>query len=268
MGDASAWRACAVRSVCDRVRVIDGQADDGVVDKYHVPLLTPRETARHLQLPGSTLNFWLREQAAGEPLVHRVPPAKRGWPSVPFVAVIEAYVLRSLRDLKLPKGRIRDAAAVVRREFGTPYGLATRRIATDGIDIFVDHANGSLERTHDAQRPIREVIDRYLRYITWDEGDDSPARLTLPQYPDVAPVVIDPRFGWGAPVIAKNKVQVDDVVAVSRHEARFYQVYVGGRITSDGPDQAPARSRSASSPSRMAMAKVFRRRKVSGPGLR
>ncbi len=208
--------AGTVRSLCDRVRVIDGRSDDGVVDKYHDPLLTPRETARHLQLPGSTLNFWLREQAAGEPLVHRVPPAKRGWPSVPFVAVIEAYVLRSLRDLKLSKGKIRDAAAAVRREFGTPYGLATRRIATDGIDIFVDYANGSLERAHDAQHPIREIIDRYLRYITWDEGDDSPARLTLPQYPDVVPVVIDPRFGWGAPVIATNNVQVDNVVALWR----------------------------------------------------
>jgi nitrate reductase beta subunit len=59
---------------------------------------------------------------------------------------------------------------------GTPYGLSTRRIATDGIDIFVDYqyANGRLERVYDAQRRIREIVDSYLRYITWDEGDDSP----------------------------------------------------------------------------------------------
>ncbi|MCA1710039.1 MAG: hypothetical protein LC808_44840 [Actinobacteria bacterium] len=50
------------------------------IDKYRDALLTPKETARHLQLPSSTLNYWLREQAAGEALVHRVPPAKRGWP--------------------------------------------------------------------------------------------------------------------------------------------------------------------------------------------
>lgn len=209
-------RCCAVRALCDRGTVIDGRSDDGMVDKYRDPLLTPRETARHLQVPRSTFDSWLREDAAGEPLVHKVPPLRRGWPSVPFVAVIEAYVLRSLRDLRISKRKIREASAAVRREFGSPYGLATRRVATDGIDIFIDYADGSLERAHDAQRPIREIIDRYLRYITWDEGDDSPVRLTLPQYAAVAPVVIDPRFGWGAPVIATNNVQVDNVVALWR----------------------------------------------------
>ncbi|MGH7743789.1 MAG: DUF433 domain-containing protein [Candidatus Dormibacteria bacterium] len=186
------------------------------IDKFRDALLTPREAARHLQLPPSTLSYWLRDQAAGEALVHRVPPAKRGWPSVPFIAVIEAYVLRSLRDLGLSKKKIRDAAAAVRREFNTEYGLATQRIATDGIDIFVSYADGDLVRAHDGQAPIRDIIDRHLRYITWDEVDGSPARLTLQQYPDLAPVVIDPRFGWGAPVISTNNVQVDMVVKLWR----------------------------------------------------
>ncbi len=115
-----------------------------MVDKYRDPLLTPRETARHLQVPRSTFDSWLREEAAGEPLVHRVPPLRRGWSSVPFVAIIEAYVLRSLRDLRISKRKIREASAAVRREFGSPYGLATRRVATDGIDIFIDYADGAL----------------------------------------------------------------------------------------------------------------------------
>ncbi len=186
------------------------------IDKYRDALLTPKETARHLQLPSSTLGYWLTDRAAGEALVHRVPPVRRGWPSVPFVAVIEAYVLRSLRDLGLSKKKIHDAAAAVRREFKTSYGLATQRIATDGIDIFVSYADGDLVRAYDGQVPIREVIDEHLRYITWDEVDGSPTRLTLRQYPDLAPVVIDPRFGWGAPVITTNSVQVDMVVKLWR----------------------------------------------------
>lgn len=186
------------------------------IDKYYDALLTPQQTARHLRLPPSTLNYWLREQAEGEALVHRVPPAKRGWPSVPFIAVIEAYVLRSLRDLGLSKKKIREAAAAVRREFKTSYGLATRRIATDGIDIFISYADDELLRAHDGQAPIREIIDAHLRYITWDDVDGSPTRLTLQQYPEVAPVVIDPRFGWGAPVITTNNVQVDMVVQLWR----------------------------------------------------
>lgn len=104
----------------------------------------------------------------------------------------------------------------MRREFKTPYGLATRRIATDGIDIFVSYADDTLIRAHDGQAPIREIIDGYLRHVTWDDVDGSPLRLTLRQYPDVAPVVIDPRFGWGAPVITTNNVQVDMVVGLWR----------------------------------------------------
>lgn len=122
----------------------------------------------------------------------------------------------ALRDLGLSKKKIYDAAAAVRREFNTSYGLATRRIATDGIDIFVSYADNDLVRADDGQVPIRAVIDGHLRYISWDEEDGSPTRLTLQQYPDVAPVVIDPRFGWGAPVITTNNVQVDMVVRLWR----------------------------------------------------
>jgi hypothetical protein len=77
--------------------------------------------------------YWLGETANGAPLVHRVEPEKRGWPSVPFVAVVEAYVLRSLRVLGLTKRKIREAAAEVRKSFDTPYALATKKITTDGV---------------------------------------------------------------------------------------------------------------------------------------
>jgi uncharacterized protein (DUF433 family) len=183
-----------------------------MVDKFNDPLLTPKEVARHLLIPPATIYDWLREEADGTPLVHRVEPEKRGGASVPFVAVVEAYVLRSLRDLRLTKRAIREAAATVRKEFGTPYALATKRICTDGIDIFVDYAEGDLARASDGQKPIRETLDGYLRYINWDTDDEFPQRLRLRQYSDIAPVIIDPRFGWGVPVVESTKVPVDAVV--------------------------------------------------------
>ncbi|HEV7646799.1 MAG TPA: DUF433 domain-containing protein [Actinophytocola sp.] len=188
-----------------------------MVDKYQDPLLTPRETARHLRIPESTMYYWLSEHAAGAPLVHRVEPVKRGRPSVPFVAVIEAYVLRTLRaDLGLKKSTVREAAEAIRQEFDTPYGLATRRIVTDGIDIFIEYAGRELARAADGQHPIKEMIEGDLRYISWDIEDDTPSRLRLRQYSDIAPVIIDPRFAWGAPVIEANRVPVDTVVDLWR----------------------------------------------------
>ncbi len=184
----------------------------GVVDKFHDPMLTPKDVARHLEIPVSTVRYWLGEKAHGAPLVHQVPAEKRGRPSVPFIAVVEAYVLRSLRDLGLGMAKIEQAAAEIRKTFKTPYALATKKITTDGVDIFVHYAGDELARVGDNQQPIREIIDGYLHFIEWDTADDFAGSLRLRQYPDVAPVILDPRFGHGVPVIRSSKVPVDAVV--------------------------------------------------------
>lgn len=183
-----------------------------MVNIFTDALLTRAEVSRYLRIPRSTVDSWLTPGDGSDPLVHQVAAHKKGHASIPFVALVEAYVLRALRDeLRIPKGRVRDAVEDVRREFQTPYALASQRIATDGVDIFIEYGSGELARAGDGQRPIKEMIDGYLRYIRW--GDDSFAnRLTLKQFPDSAPVVIDPRFGWGAPTLVKNRVPVSAII--------------------------------------------------------
>ncbi|MBM7769943.1 uncharacterized protein (DUF433 family) [Actinokineospora baliensis] len=195
-----------------------------MVDKFRDPMLTPREVARHLVIPPTTVYHWLSEKANGAPLVHHVAPEKRGRPSVPFVAVVEAYVLRSLRSLGLSMPKIKDAAAEVRRVIDSPYALATHKITTDGVDVFVHYADDDLARAGDNQRPFRDVIEGYLRYIEWDVEDGFASSLRLRQYPDVAPVVLDPRFGWGAPIVRSAKVPVKTVVDLWRAGESFTDV--------------------------------------------
>jgi uncharacterized protein (DUF433 family) len=184
------------------------------IDSYRTPLLTARETARYLKMPESTLNVWL-SVGSDEPLVHAVRPERRGWPRVPFVGIVEAHVLRALRAGGMPMGEIRKAAAIVRSEFDDPYALAKRRIATDGVAVFVRLADESLIRARDHQHAIREVLEQHLHDIDWDDTGTA-IRLRLHQYPSSAEVVIDPRFGWGSPVLAASKVKVEDVVALWR----------------------------------------------------
>ncbi|MGW5851133.1 DUF433 domain-containing protein [Streptomyces sp. NPDC055254] len=179
-----------------------------MVDRFGDGLLTPAETASYLEIPYSTLTSWLKGRAAGAPLVHQVEPLRTEQPSVPFIAVAEAHVLRSLRSLGLRMSEIREAAAAVRDAFDTPYGLVSKRIATDGVDIFVEHGFGDLRRARDGQAPIHEVVSGYLRYLNWENDDDFPSSLRLRQYPEAVPVVIDPRFGHGRPVVAANRVAV------------------------------------------------------------
>jgi uncharacterized protein (DUF433 family) len=189
-----------------------------MVDRFTVPLLTPNEAAEHLQIPERTMRRWLGVTAAGSPLVHNVKPKRRGHPSVPFIAVVEAYVLRSMRQLGLSTDKIRAAVADIRGEFGTEYGLANRRIATDGVDVFIHYLDtDELARAGDRQMPLRDVINDYLKYIAWADGDDFPDRLILRRYdPAVAEVVIDPRFAWGAPIVVSAKVPVSSVLGMWR----------------------------------------------------
>jgi uncharacterized protein (DUF433 family) len=189
-----------------------------VDSRFTTPLLTPLEAAFQLQIPERTMYRWLGERAAGKPLVHSVPPQRRGWPSLPFVALVEAYVLRALRDYKLSPQKILDAARDIRNEFGTEYGLATRRIATDGIDVFVHYLDtDEVARTCDRQMPFRQVIDDHLRYVTWENGDEYASRLTLRRYDtEIAKVVIDPRFAWGAPIVEPANVPVAAVLGMWR----------------------------------------------------
>lgn len=181
------------------------------MDIYNDPILTARDTARHLKMPESTLNVWLRAAPGVEPLVHSVPARRRGWPRVPFAGVIEAHVLRELRDgLGIRMDEIRRIAEILRAELDDPFALASQRISTDGFGLFAELADESLVDQH-GQAPIREVLEGYLRPIRWDD-QGKPLRLRLEQYPQGAEVIIDPRFAWGNPVIEASKTPVAAVV--------------------------------------------------------
>lgn len=186
---------------------------------YTQPILTARETARYLGMPESTLDVWLLDRGQ-QPLVHAVRPEKRGWPRVPFVGVVEAYVLRAFRDLKVPMDDIRRAAELVREEFDDPYALAHRRIATDGVALFVRMADESFVHARDRQLAFPEVLREHLRYIEWD-SDGNAQRLHLRNFPHAADVIIDPRFGWGSPVLADTKVKIEDLVTLWRMGEKF-----------------------------------------------
>lgn len=185
------------------------------MDRKNTPLLTAREAARHLRMPESTLDAWIIAKPGQPSLIHAVSPERRGWPRLPFVAIIEAYVLRSLRELGASMDEVRRAAAIVREEFDDEYALASQRIASDGIDLFVRLADDSLLQVKSNQLGIREVLADYLRYVTWDD-EGRPAQLRLSQYPDDAAVILDPRFGWGSPVLSGSKVPVDAVLQLWR----------------------------------------------------
>ena len=165
-------------------------------------MLNIRDSSRYLSVPSSTLTQWARHS-----VIHSIIPEKRGWPTLPFIAVVEAFVLRQLREVGFSKKQIVEAAQGMREEFGDEYGLARPGIGHDqGVEIFVQ-IGGELYRARDRQQAIRDTVRGFRECIQW-RGDD-PQRLRLAQVGDVW---LDPRFGWGQPTLAESQVPVQSVI--------------------------------------------------------
>lgn len=172
------------------------------MDIYRDPMVNVADAAVYLSIPSSTLGSWRAQQA-----IHSVPAQKQGWPTLPFIAVVEAFVLRQLREAKFPASRIREAAEGARTHFNDPYGLARPGIGHDGVEIFI-RAGGDLLRAKDRQQAIEETVSGFHDFIEWH--GDQPERLRLKQLG--ADVILDPRFGWGAPVLESNKVPLESIM--------------------------------------------------------
>jgi uncharacterized protein (DUF433 family) len=181
-----------------------------MVDIYRTSLMTAREAARHLVIPESTLNVWLR--ADGPPLIHSVTPERHGYPRIPFVGIVEAHMLRAFRRV-VSMADLRLGAQIVREELKDEYALASERFITDGAALFVELNEQRVIHARTGQLGIPELV----RYFAEDVGRDDDGRLKylrLRQYGDGAEVIIDPRFGWGSPVLAAGKVPVDTMVSL------------------------------------------------------
>lgn len=95
--------------------------------------------------------------------------------------------------------------------------LASRHLLTDGAEIFfrylrTEHQNELvtlLNVSRGGQVVFDEVVERYLRRVDW-ASDDYAERL-WPAGRDEG-VVIDPRRGFGQPIIARRGIRVEDVV--------------------------------------------------------
>lgn len=174
------------------------------MDIYKDPMLNVADAATYLAMPKSTLRSWRRNAA-----VHSLPAVVHGGPTLPFVAVIEAFVLRSLREAGFPAKRVHEAAEGARLHFDDPYGLARPGVGHDGAEIFIE-AGGELLRAKDRQQAIRETVKNFKHFIEWD--GDEPRQLRLRQFG--GSVILDPRFGWGRPVVAENRVPIEAILGL------------------------------------------------------
>jgi uncharacterized protein (DUF433 family) len=174
-----------------------------MVDIYRAPLLTVPDAAEYLAVPQSTISGWKRDA-----VIHSVDPRGKNWPTLPFVGVVETFVLDRLVKMGIRKQAIRDTAHTIRQRLGDEYGLARPGLGVHGRDILLkigeEHYRGT-----DLQQAVSDAITDFRALVVWD-SDDNPTRLHLSNFGDN--VILDPRFGWGAPVIEQTKVPVMSII--------------------------------------------------------
>jgi len=192
--------------------------------RFSVPLYTVAEAAQFLGVPSSTLSTWSRgyvrrpagrAEVQGEAIVTSVD-APRGFPAIPFIGLAEGMVLAAFRRAGVSLQHIRKAVAVLDREIGIDYALASSKLYTDGAVILYDYAErkdqelAELTEVVSQQRVFSPVVAEYLKRVRY--GDDGWA-VTLVSPATARPVVeIDPTRGFGQPIFIHGASRVEDVI--------------------------------------------------------
>lgn len=172
-------------------------------------LMTPTGAGIHLGIPAATVRLWARRD---RPVIHAVPPASKTAPSLPFIALAEAQILRQLRAVGLPMQHIRAGVQQLQQSTGEQYVLARNDIATDSGVLLYNAATKMAPdwvQAKDGQAVFRQVAEALFKFVSY-ASDGYASRLHLKPYGS-AEVIIDPRFGWGQPVLAGTKVPVEVV---------------------------------------------------------
>ena len=175
--------------------------------RVDVPLYTLTEVADFVEVPESTLRYWI----AKKHLVRALPRERKGDAYLPFMAVAEADFIHNMRRAGLRLAAVEEGVTALRQHLG-PAWLQRDRLAHDGVDVLrnlADQGDAEWTRARDAQAGIPGYIEVGLEHIEFDT-DGIPGRVRIAKYAG-ADVIIDPRFGFGQPILDEQGVRVQDV---------------------------------------------------------
>ncbi|MCR6712383.1 MAG: DUF433 domain-containing protein [Demequina sp.] len=194
-------------------------------------MLTPRytlaEAAKIIGIPTGTIRSWARGRdfptKAGTlghspALVTDTGVAQPGHATLPFMGLAEAAFLAAVRSTGVPMQRIRPALERLRDELGLEHALASKELFSDGAELLyrVGVESGATDRdieyvvVRNNQGVFAPVVHDYLRHVRFGPSGYVEA-IRLPKYGE-ADVIVDPRFGFGRPVLESNGVRVATIL--------------------------------------------------------
>lgn len=197
---------------------------------YDEPAYRAREAARILALPPATVQAWCfghdyrhRSDGSRKLFARVIEPADESKRLLSFVNLCELHLLGVIRRhhrVHLPQ--VRTAVEYMRQQLGEDRPLASGRFRTNGVDLFVEHADELLNVSKQGQRALREDFERALERVEFADSG-NPVRLfpftrppaQMAQQPKA--ILIDPELSFGRPVLADAFVRTE--VIESRFQA-------------------------------------------------
>ncbi len=173
-----------------------------------LPAYTLQRAAQIVRLSPSTLRLWAVGDD-GHPRLFTL--ASDTPPLLSFSNLTEAFVLASMRRVHgISMQRVRRALQYVGRQLGYERPLLHANFRTDGVSLFADHAGSLLNVSREGQTALRDMLDASLRRIDWEKN--FAARLYPWVRAEIDPaqprtIVVDPRRGFGQPVISGTGIE-------------------------------------------------------------
>jgi uncharacterized protein (DUF433 family) len=173
--------------------------------RFTAPLYTIREAAYYLRRPTTSVDYWVHGRGEIGPLVSHVPSSVRRHAEVPFIGLAEALVVNLLRRKGISMGKIRRALDELAKDMTLEYALASRRLATDGVEVFFRYAEeaddpevGHLAEVIKQQYVLDGIIDGNLTIVSFAE-DGWAGHLVLP-FGTRELIEVDPKRAFGKPL--------------------------------------------------------------------
>jgi uncharacterized protein (DUF433 family) len=170
-------------------------------------MFSEAEAARLLELPQSTLHYWLeggeRRGRLYKPIVRIEPQGTR---SVTWAEFIESGLLRQYRrEQRVPMAELRAFIDVLRERTGIPYPLAhmrpfvaDRQLVMEAQDIAGLEAEFCLVAEVRGQLILTPPSEEFVHRVTWAEQLPVAWR---PHSDPRSPVRIDPEVRFGRPMV-------------------------------------------------------------------
>lgn len=189
-------------------------------DFRETPLYTATEAAHYLRVPVSTVRAWAFGQGhrkdGSRQFKSVIELSKRQGRQLTFINLVELFVLSAIRrrhGVALPQ--VRRALDYLKKSFPSPHPLADHEFQTNGVDLFAKKFGEYLNLSRDGQIEIKQLIEARLRCVMRDAAG-VPLKLYLSprsaEGANLGIVLIDPRFGFGRPVIEGTGIRTEVIV--------------------------------------------------------